>query len=298
METPPLITIMLPSLTHIINPVAADAVSRFYFIQQVTYQTMQVAQNFAIPAVDVSFCTVQFAEDRRMIPNRFNPVPNLVRSVQDVGTFRKKRKLPILKDILDSAYTHCHTDYFIYTNVDIGLMPQFYRAVAMYIQKGYDAFTINRRTIRYDYQNVAEIPLMYADLGEPHRGWDCFVFRRDIVPHFRLGTACIGAPLVGLVLIANLMAFSNNFRQFTREHLTFHLGDDRAWHGRAYADYAKHNKCQALKILRELDEYEDSFHPGSPPKRYLFFHQNLFLSHFYALLMRFNIPAKYTRRVK
>jgi hypothetical protein len=177
-------------------------------------------------------------------------------------------------------------------------MPYFYQSVLTYISQGYDAFTINRRTIGDHYQDLSEIPQMYADIGEPHRGWDCFVFRRDIFPDFHLGAVCIGAPLVGLAFLSNLITFSKKFRQFTREHLTFHQGDDRAWHGSVYADYAKHNQLEVLELLRELDELVDGFRSHTPPGRYLFFQGNPLLARLYALLMRFHIPAKYTRRIR
>jgi hypothetical protein len=139
---------------------------------------------------------------------------------------------------------------------------------------------------------------MYAELGEPHRGWDCFIFKRDLLKSFVLETICVGAPYVGLAFISNLIAFSENFREFTREHLTFHLGNDRPWHKGPYADCARHNQEQVLSILKELDSACGGFPFQSPPGRYLFFQRNPILARVYDSLMKLYIPAKYTRNVR
>ncbi len=65
----------------------------------------------------------------------------------DCGRFAVPRKLPLIKDILGRLYDASDAEYFIYTNVNIGLMPNFYVAVNAIIESGYDAFVINRRTI-------------------------------------------------------------------------------------------------------------------------------------------------------
>ena len=220
------------------------------------------------------------------------------RSVLDFGVFNQPRKLPLLGDILTTAAANSQAEYFIFTNVDIGVMPYFYKSVAAYISRGHDAFTINRRTISDDYQDLSEIPLMYAEIGQPHRGWDCFVFQRQAISNFNLGTVCVGAPLVGLALISNLIAFARNFRQFEQEHLTFHMGNDRSWNKSPYKEYADHNQQQVLQILRELDEQCGGFSRQSPPGRYLFFHRNPILARFYSSLMKFYIPVQFTRKTK
>lgn len=289
---------MTLKIAHIINPVAAEIGSRFHFVQQVTYHTMQVARSFSARDVEIEFLSVQYPEDHEIIPENFSCTPDLERSVLDLGSFRHPRKLPLLFDILSLADENSSAEYLIYTNVDIGVMPYFYRSVATYIREGFDAFTINRRTISEHYQDFAEIPLMYADFGEPHRGWDCFVFRREIIPDFRLGSVCVGAPLIGLALLSNLMVYSEKFRQFKKEHLTFHLGNDRSWHNSPFVDYATHNQRQVLQILRELDTESGGFSRQSPPGRYLFYQRYPILARLYAALMKLYIPAKYTRHIR
>jgi hypothetical protein len=183
--------------------------------------------------------------------------------------------------------------------MDIGLLPHFYDAVKFYIGAGNDAFTINRRTIPDRYTNLDEIPMMYSQIGEAHRGWDCFVFRREYFPNFTLGIICVGAPLIGLALISNLIATANNFRQFTTEHLTFHLGDDRAWNNGVRREYALHNRREALQILRNLEQHGSVFPRKSPPGAYLSYHRNKIFSCLYdEIWLPMNIPMKITHPIK
>ncbi|MFZ2196370.1 MAG: hypothetical protein WAV13_01465, partial [Thermodesulfovibrionales bacterium] len=240
-------------IAHIINPVVVNEKSDLFIAQPVTFATMISARDFARGKVDVFLYTAQFPEDRPLVTADFRATPDLERSVLDLGPFRKKRKLPFIKDILDRLYEAApESEYLIYTNVDIALQPQFYVAVNAFIDEGHDAFAINRRTISKQYQSVEEIPLMYSEEGESHPGWDCFVFKREAYPRFILGDICVGANLIGTVLLFNLLCTSRNFMEFKNEHLTFHLGDDREWKTGEYSDYAAHNLRQTEKIISEL----------------------------------------------
>jgi hypothetical protein len=278
-------------IAHVVNPVAAEPGSRFHFIQQVTFQSMETARKEARNEAGVEFVSAQYAEDRPVIPAGFTVTTDLPRSVLDVGSFSQPRKLPLIHDILERGYSSTRAGYMIYTNMDIGLQPHFYKTVKAHIDASYDAFTINRRTISDSYASLEELPLMYRDTGKPHPGWDCFVFRRELFPKFTLGTICVGAPLIGLALIANLIAHARNFRQFTREHLTFHLGDDRAWNTGERKEYALHNRREALRLLRAMEQQGKPFPPKSPPAAYLAFHRNKILSCLYdEIWLRINNP--------
>ena len=78
------------------------------------------------------------------------------------------------------------------------------------------------------------------------------MFRRELLDHFDLGTACIGANYIGRVLIANLIAFSRKLEIITDAHLTFHLGNDGAWLSHNYSEFDLHNKEQAYQIINRL----------------------------------------------
>ncbi len=202
--------------------------------------------------MEVTLLTAQYAEDRPIVPKGLTPTPDLERSVLDLGSFQKNRKLPLLKDILDRIYNATDAEYLIYTNVDIALMPNFYITVNKFIEAGYDAFVINRRTISDKYKCIDEIPLMYSETGKSHIGHDCFIFRRDMYPRFTLGTVCVGINWVGRALICNLACHSKNFKEFKDQHLTFHIGNDRIWKSNEYIDYRVHNKSELIRALTKL----------------------------------------------
>jgi hypothetical protein len=256
-------------LAHIVNPVRVDVSSDLHVAQPITFESMRRAREHAGGELQVDLFSAQYAEDRSLVPAYFARTPDLEESVQDHGRFQKPRKLPLLRDILNRLYDATDADYLIYTNVDIGLLPHFYGAVTSLIEAGHDAFVVNRRTIPARYTGPSQLPLMYAEVGQPHRGWDCFVFRREVYPRYRLGTVCLGAPRVGLALLANLMAHAERFKEFKNLHLTFHLGNDRGWSDPARADYASHNTRQLLAALAELEVDVGPFDRSSPPGAFL-----------------------------
>jgi hypothetical protein len=127
-------------------------------------------------------------------------------------------------------------------------MPHFYLTVKRLIDTGLDAFVINRRTVSDEYRRIDQLPLMYALIGAPHEGHDCFVFRRDLYPRFRLHQVSLGAPWVGRVFLWNLVYLARSFEELTDHHLTFHLGVTD-WEADAHSEYATHNQREALKVL-------------------------------------------------
>lgn len=272
-------------LAHIVNPVFVAPSSDLFVAQPITFETMRIARDFCREQVDVELFSAHYLEDHPVVPTDFRRTPDLEASVLDYGQFQKSRSLPLIRDILDRLFEASDADYLIYTNVDIALLPHFYLAVDQFIRAGHDAFVINRRTIAPRYTGLEQIPLMYAEIGQDHRGWDCFVFRRDAYPNYRLGTVCIGAPHVGLALIANLVAHASSFREFKSEHLTFHIGNDRSWRGSPYLDYAEHNTREALRILTELEQQHGPFDRSSPPGAFLF--KKRILGPFYELWRRY-----------
>lgn len=249
------------TVAHLVNPVLVTKSSDLFVAQPVTYETMRVAREFARGRVEVMLLSAQYPEDRSVIPEGFRPTPDLERSVLDFGTFRQARKLPLLADVLDRLFEGSDAEYLIFTNVDIALMPHFYIAVDRLIEEGYDALVINRRVISGRLTSVRDIPLMYTEIGTAHEGHDCFVFRREIYPRYKLGVVCIGVPWVGRALLWNLACHAKSFKECTNEHLTFHLGpgNDQAWQGKEHADYQAHNVQELLRILADLEKEHGPF---------------------------------------
>jgi len=248
-------------IAHIINPVKVRQTSDLYVAQPVTFETMRVAREFAGEEAEVELLSVCYPDGNSIVPDYFTKLEDLSGSVLDIINPERKRKLPLIKDILDRAYSYSAAEYFIYTNVDIAVMPHFYLAVNEIIQQGFDAFVINRRTISNKYTDKKDIPLMYAETGEPHPGFDCFIFKKEMYKDFNLGTACIGANWIGRVLIANLIANAGNFKIFDNLHLTFHIGDDRSWKNHKFYDYDRHNEKQLYNTLLHFSKNKKLTHP-------------------------------------
>lgn len=253
----------MKKIAHIIHPVIAAPPSDLVIAQPITFETMSIAREFAKGDVDVTLYAIRYHDEERIpLPGCFIPVPDLTRSVADIKTFKKRRKLALIKDILDALFDAAlYADYLIYTNVDIALQPYFYHTVSKIIDQGYDAFVINRRTISDRYSSIEQIPLMYAEVGESHKGYDCFIFRREVYPKFKLGTICIGTAWIGRILLANLVSYAAKFKEFKNQHVTFHIGDSLPWRLDEYRDYFRENWNEYLKHFHQLEAEYEEFEP-------------------------------------
>ncbi len=238
--------------THIVNPVKVKETSDLYKAQPITFHTMEKAKAFAEDEVSVQLITTQYPEDREIIPNSFQQTPDLERSVMDVETFQKTRKLPLLHDILKRAVAFDPTsEYIIYTNVDIALQPHFYLFVKEQVEKGHEAFIINRRTIDSSY-DMETLDAAYLDKGDEHPGYDCFVFKSSLFESFQLGTVCIGANWIGRTFYVNLLASYGAIKVFEDAYETFHIGEDGAWLINDFSEFDIHNKAQLLVSMNAL----------------------------------------------
>ena len=211
-------------LAHIINPVNAPAGSELHRVQPVTLESIRRARAFAETDVDVRLYAVGYEEDRAVIPAYFEVLEDLDRSVPDLGTFTKKKKLPLIGDILRRLYENTDSEWLIYTNADICLMPHFYGAVAEMIAAGHDAMIITRRRISKAYDSLDQLPMMYTEIGGYHPGYDTFVFHRRLMDQFVLDNICIGVPFIEVTLLHNFIAFAKNLKHADDLHLTFHIG--------------------------------------------------------------------------
>lgn len=238
-------------ITHIVNPVTAKEGSELSIAQPITFETLLRAKREVESIAEINLFTIQFTEDEDIAPAEFKRLPNLTRSIVDLGVFQSRRKLPVFSDILHAAFIAKESDYIIYTNVDIAVMPSFYRMIVKFASKGYDAFAINRRRISSRFSRIDELDEMYAEVGFMHTGYDTIVFRHNLFPQFILGNACIGIPFFDTILMYNLYAFAPNFRLLTNKHLTFHIGIElvKKWGDK---EQYKHNRAEYLNVLQQL----------------------------------------------
>lgn len=211
-------------IAHIINPVKVTETSDLYNAQPITFKSMIEAKKYAANDKQILLYTTQFEEDKEIIPDGFKILTNLTKSILDINPKYKGKKLPFIRDILEKLNEVDDADYYIYTNVDIALMPYFYDVVINYINAGHDAIIINRRRLNNQYSSPNELQLMYADLGKSHPGFDCFIFKKELLNKFVLGNICVGIPFLEATLVHNLVAFAKNPLFAADKHLTFHIG--------------------------------------------------------------------------
>lgn len=231
-----------------INPFIADTSSDLYAAQPITFESMLYARKMADGIVDVKLLSAQYEEDATIVPKEFTQTKHLQKSVLDYQHFEKKIKLPFLLDILERLYNESNANYLIYTNVDIGLYPDFYVKVNEFINQGYDSFIINRRRLSSKYLDNSSLQDIYLDKGKSHPGFDCFVFHRNIFPKLKLEGICIGVPFIEISFSQNLFALSKNFGLFDNEILTFHIGEE-IFKKRASKEYFKYNQAQFWKLV-------------------------------------------------
>lgn len=236
-------------IAHIINPVNVPESSDLYQAQPVTFRTMLQAKNTSTYKNQINQYVVGYEEDREIFPSEFKALSNLEKSVLDTNTFVKQRKLPLISSILNALLKE-DVDYIIYTNVDIAVLPFFYDFVFSKLKNGSDSLIINRRVV----ETLKDDASMFAEIGKKHPGYDCFVFRKELLNQFVFGNTCIGANFIGRAMYANLIAFSNTLEIIKDVHVTFHIGDDGAWLKNDFSEFDKHNKEEVKKVLAILLE--------------------------------------------
>lgn len=238
-------------IAHIVNPFIADKSSDLFLAQPFTFQSMINAKKVAESEVEVELLTAQFEEDQVMVPSGFRATRNLERSVLDIHEFKTPRKLPLIADILQRLYNESEAEYLIYTNVDIGLFPDFYLKVKKFIETPLDSLIINRRRIPSKYKELIELEQIYCEKGFKHPGFDCFVFHRDLFPKFVLENICIGVPFIEIAFSQNLFAHSTHFKLYDSERLTFHIGME-VFRKRAPLEYYDFNRSQFWDLVPAL----------------------------------------------
>lgn len=222
---------------HIVNPYSirqgeADPV------QRLTLTMLLRAATTTRHHVDL--LTAQFRKDKHVVPEGFRQTHDLDRSLRDVSGISSAPELPLLSDILERAAEHSEAEYIIYSNMDIVPVPHFYDGVAALLNKHKcSALIINRR--RVDASLMSNPDLLIAESGLPHPGYDCFVFRKDLLPQLTLGNICVGAPGVGFMFAHNLFLFASKCVVTANKHLTLHAGYEivQKWKGPAVENYQR-----------------------------------------------------------
>jgi hypothetical protein len=252
-----------PRFAHIINTVSPADNASLAPVQALTFETLRVACAQAKKKVEVELLSAQFENARGFRPEFIRATSDLKVCAADRKELHTKLKLPLLKEILSKLHEAKDATHFVYTNVDICVMPFFYETIAAYVERGHDAIVINRRRISARYLQQSDLNAMYAEAGKTHTGYDCFVFSRELLDKFMLKDIFIGTPPSGNDLFYNLFTFAKNPVLFAEKHLTFHAGMDlhKPW---GDAGVNAHNQKEFLLLLKELKPLMDiSKFPGA-----------------------------------
>ncbi len=179
--------------------------------------------NYTKATLKIELYYTKFSDEHINIPNIFIQLSDLQGSILDCTHTIHGNKLPFINDIFEKFKETSSADYYMYTNADIALMPYFYDVLKENILKGHDAIVINRRRI-CTLNAEKSLSELYADIGKSHPGFDCFIFKAELLKKFILGNICVGIPFVEATLINNIAAFSINPIFVANAHLTFHIG--------------------------------------------------------------------------
>ena len=245
-------------LGHIINVTEIDETKKSSYLhiaQPVTLQSMVNACNSARDQLDIELVAIKHHAECIQVPDRFILAPNIEKYaweyIPGLRNVMPQRPLPRLADIISGLYAVSDAEYFIYTNLDIGLFDNFYLVVKAIIDKGYDAFCINRIDLPKLHNgvllDVSNMDLFPRIAGRKHIGIDCFIFRREIVPQLELGNVYIGYPPVGMVLKTQIEKTAKKFAWFKDIAVTYHLGNDTPWKNNTSPYYMENfNQAEGL----------------------------------------------------
>jgi hypothetical protein len=238
-------------IAHIVNVLEISEVNRSSYLhiaQPITIQSMVDAKT-KTQDCEVELFAIKNKYDNIKLPPEFNFTNDLERCCCDISdSLPKEKSLPLIGDILSNLFNASDAEYFVYTNIDIGLLPDFYNFINREIKSGVEALCINRRDMPKHINgkkiDINNFKILFSKKGKYHPGADCFMFKRESFMKMNLGNVFIGVPPIGTVLLNEIKKASNNFRWINRKDrvenrrngnktfeqlLTFHIGSDRNW---------------------------------------------------------------------
>lgn len=239
-------------IAHVINiapDTEATRKSYLHIAQPATVRSMAAARARTEDPSRVELLAIRHASESGPTPESFReltPASTYAwEHLPEIADPKIRRGFIRLVDVLGTAYRESKADWLIYTNSDIGVQPNFYREVLRRIEGGWDAFCINRQDLPKEWKGKTlgadDLETIWKVPGAAHRGIDCCVFRRELVPQLDLGHVFIGAPPVGLLLMQQIARHSRQFNWIKTGRHTFHLGCDRAWRQTTASPYAAAN---------------------------------------------------------
>jgi hypothetical protein len=227
---------MALKVLHLINPYAVKDANE-HSLMQLTLQSIEEAISFSSSALEIQVLAITDEKEELELPASFIQRAVKLKTIGVVNTRLKELQYPLIQDLISEALKEPF-DYLIFTNMDIILMPHFYRFVAGSIPVN-DAIVINRRRIakRQPLPSLAELQ---AELGWSHPGFDCFILKRSLLARFDFKEICVGIPFLESAFTHQIAAFASSPRFVLDAHLTLHIGlevlpkvhKEAYWHNR------------------------------------------------------------------
>lgn len=244
-------------IAHIVNILEIQPKhesSYLHVAQPVTFKSMLDAKLQSKNPANIDLIAVKHKDENIECPEGFRMAPDLTRYCYDVfPELPKTRPLPLIGDIFDSLNQISDAEYFVYTNIDIGLFPDFYDRICSIIEKhNYDFLTINREVMPQFIENELidqhNFQKLFNIKGEHHPGWDCFIFKKDLLIKSNFGHIFLGYPPVGSVIRTSLRQNCNR-KKYAKinsgDRFTFHIGKDRSW---SLDEFTVENCREAIRL--------------------------------------------------
>ena len=243
---------------HIINSVNVPEDSDLGRAQPVTFKTLLRSKSISKYKDSIEHYVVGYEGDYDHVPSGFVHLPELERSVLDVGKFNVQRKLPLIGDIFNSIDGQVDLDWIVYSNVDIAVMPYFYDYLFDHLKRvdSTRCLVINRRVVEEVPEGL--LSSYYSQVGKRHPGFDCFVIPMSLISKFNLDLVCLGGNFLGRAILCNLYSFADEVKILEDSHLTFHIGDDGAWLNRVNSEFDTHNKECIYRLIDSLAKDVDN----------------------------------------
>ncbi|MBI1336684.1 MAG: hypothetical protein GC164_06955 [Phycisphaera sp.] len=245
--------------THLVNPFVAKPGSEHDLAQRITWAGLRRAiEQAEADGIEVELLGVCYPHDVASVERPARALPVLVRTIQDVKKIEPVRPFPVVMDLFRAAREHGQGDYLVFSNMDIVPQPCYYRCLAAAVRSGVQAISVARKTIPKEHHGQpwqpGDLDTLFNTPGKLHWGHDTFVFPMDWVDRLELGEMCYCVAAFDRAICANLDALCG-YRavHYQFQHLSFHLGDDRAW--AAMDQYTEYNKPLCLALIDRLEAH-------------------------------------------
>jgi hypothetical protein len=251
------------TLSHIVNLIELrnDIKPSYLDVAQgITLKSMAFAKTLVSGGNNVDLVAVTHEKENIEIPIGFIGAKPISRYAYEFSpmllNYEPKRRFVRISDILNNGFNASKSEYYIYSNIDIGLQPDFYNRIFDLLERGYDGLAINREDVPKEIDGHVvgdgDLEKIWRLPGKRHMGVDCVVFSTKLISKMKFGNVFVGAPPVGAVLLSQVRKNAKRFKWIKNERLTFHLGEDLAWQSEAAKVFHLANKIEAKGLWDDV----------------------------------------------